>query len=183
MKTHQWQVLPEDPEATYQDANLCERQSDLSRVDMYGINGCVWKPWIQSKHFGPLLYHTGHRNPAQVLLLCEFKPKNGRLLGVNWNRGAKICLRLRDAHNSSHLLPYESVLATMLHVRPPLGGLLSGLWLTPLPETMLSELNHNNQAALPYQQNYVALAALQIGQTQRPDSSQLSAPSISFLRL
>lgn len=36
-------------------------------------------------------------------------------LGVNWNHGSKICLRLRYPGDKNQFLPYEEVLGTMLH--------------------------------------------------------------------
>lgn len=48
--------------------------------------------------------------------LCEFFPKNECLLGVNWNAGAKICIRLRPSHDKYSFLDMEeSLIPTMLH--------------------------------------------------------------------
>ncbi|KAI8975766.1 WLM domain-containing protein [Mycotypha africana] len=47
--------------------------------------------------------------------LCEFFPANPNLLGVNINRGWKIKLRLRPAHDQSQFLNNEDILATLLH--------------------------------------------------------------------
>ncbi|KAG0656766.1 hypothetical protein C6P46_006972 [Rhodotorula mucilaginosa] len=48
--------------------------------------------------------------------LCEFFPKNERLLGVNWNGGDKICIRLRPSHDKYSFLDIEeSLIPTMLH--------------------------------------------------------------------
>lgn len=36
----------------------------------------------------------------KVKLLCEFAPKDARLLGRNWGRGAKVEIRLRSPDKS-----------------------------------------------------------------------------------
>eukprot|EP00039_Didymoeca_costata_P029679 m.25869 g.25869 ORF g.25869 m.25869 type:complete len:390 (+) comp7744_c0_seq2:102-1271(+) len=51
----------------------------------------------------------------KVKLLTEFYPKNKSLLGLNVNRGQKICVRIRDPNNESSFLPYNEVLGTLLH--------------------------------------------------------------------
>ncbi|GAA5839321.1 hypothetical protein JCM3766R1_004799 [Sporobolomyces carnicolor] len=49
-------------------------------------------------------------------VLAEFFPKNPNLLGININRGKKICLRLRPAHDPHSFLPLEEeLIGTMLH--------------------------------------------------------------------
>ncbi|GAA6025692.1 hypothetical protein JCM11491_005225 [Sporobolomyces phaffii] len=48
--------------------------------------------------------------------LAEFFPKNPNLLGININRGQKICIRLRPAHDPHSFLPLEEeLIGTMLH--------------------------------------------------------------------
>ena len=47
--------------------------------------------------------------------LCEFYPEENNLLGLNINRGQKICLRLRHAGDGNQFLPLEQVVDTMLH--------------------------------------------------------------------
>lgn len=49
-------------------------------------------------------------------ILAEFFPTQTNLLGINCNRGAKICIRLRPAHDPNSFLPLEeSLIGTMLH--------------------------------------------------------------------
>ncbi|KAM0459842.1 hypothetical protein ACHAPV_000092 [Trichoderma viride] len=47
--------------------------------------------------------------------LAEFYPSQQNLLGLNVNRGQKICLRLRYPQDQNQFLPTESVVDTMLH--------------------------------------------------------------------
>lgn len=47
--------------------------------------------------------------------LCEFYPQETNLLGLNINRGQKICLRLRYPGDERQFLPIEDVVDTMLH--------------------------------------------------------------------
>ncbi|CZT46901.1 related to WSS1 Protein involved in sister chromatid separation and segregation [Rhynchosporium secalis] len=47
--------------------------------------------------------------------LAEFYPDQQNLLGINQNRGQKICLRLRYPHDTTQFLPMEQVVDTMLH--------------------------------------------------------------------
>ncbi|SCU85444.1 LADA_0D07536g1_1 [Lachancea dasiensis] len=54
-------------------------------------------------------------NGMKVGELVEFYPRDGRLLGMNVNRGAKIMLRLREAHDENRFLSREQVMGTMLH--------------------------------------------------------------------
>lgn len=52
----------------------------------------------------------------RVSLLCEFYPEEQpNLLGLNINRGQKICLRLRYPGDERQFLPVEEVVDTMLH--------------------------------------------------------------------
>ncbi|KAM0248246.1 hypothetical protein ACHAQJ_009535 [Trichoderma viride] len=47
--------------------------------------------------------------------LAEFYPTQQNLLGLNVNRGFRICLRLRYPHDQNQFLPTESIVDTMLH--------------------------------------------------------------------
>ncbi|KAG5929476.1 hypothetical protein E4U42_005740 [Claviceps africana] len=47
--------------------------------------------------------------------LAEFYPEQANLLGLNVNRGMKICLRLRYPGDKNQFLPTENVVDTMLH--------------------------------------------------------------------
>ena len=51
----------------------------------------------------------------RVETLCEFLPEQPNLLGLNINRGQKICLRLRYPGDDKQFLPIEEVTDTMLH--------------------------------------------------------------------
>src|SRR5271155_2884165 len=51
----------------------------------------------------------------RVGTLCEFYPAETNLLGLNINRGEKICLRLRYPGDENQFLPLEEVVDTMLH--------------------------------------------------------------------
>ncbi|KAI9886389.1 MAG: hypothetical protein M1823_001778 [Watsoniomyces obsoletus] len=59
----------------------------------------------------PLMRQRGWR----VGTLVEFYPPEPNLLGINWNKGQKICLRLRYPGDERQFLPLEQVLDTMLH--------------------------------------------------------------------
>lgn len=50
-----------------------------------------------------------------VQVLAEFLPAEANLLGLNINRGYKICIRLRYHNNPDLFLPIEQVIDTMLH--------------------------------------------------------------------
>ncbi|KAK5736123.1 hypothetical protein LTR17_007645 [Elasticomyces elasticus] len=51
----------------------------------------------------------------KVQILAEFLPQESNLLGLNVNRGYKICIRLRYHNNPDLFLPTEEVVDTMLH--------------------------------------------------------------------
>jgi DNA-dependent metalloprotease WSS1 len=51
----------------------------------------------------------------RVSVLCEFYPEEPNLLGLNINRGQKICIRLRYPGDERQFLPVEDVVDTMLH--------------------------------------------------------------------
>ncbi|KAB8304861.1 hypothetical protein EYC80_004195 [Monilinia laxa] len=51
----------------------------------------------------------------RVGTLTEFYPSQQNLLGLNVNRGQKICLRLRYPGDQNQFLPMEEVVDTMLH--------------------------------------------------------------------
>ncbi|KAL9624004.1 MAG: hypothetical protein Q9160_001757 [Pyrenula sp. 1 TL-2023] len=51
----------------------------------------------------------------KVETLCEFFPEERNLLGLNVDRGKKICLRLRYPGDHRQFLPIEEVTDTMLH--------------------------------------------------------------------
>ncbi|KAL9007542.1 MAG: hypothetical protein Q9173_007214 [Seirophora scorigena] len=59
----------------------------------------------------PIMRQRGWR----VGILTEFFPPEQNLLGLNWNRGQKICLRLRYPGDERQFLPLEQVVDTMLH--------------------------------------------------------------------
>lgn len=59
----------------------------------------------------PVMRNHGLR----VVSLCEFFPKDPRLLGLNVNHGLKICIRLRPASNERSFYPLTELLGTMLH--------------------------------------------------------------------
>ncbi|GAP84346.1 putative WSS1 Protein involved in sister chromatid separation and segregation [Rosellinia necatrix] len=59
----------------------------------------------------PLMRARGWR----VGQLTEFYPSQANLLGLNVNRGQKICLRLRYPGSKSQFLPLEQIADTMLH--------------------------------------------------------------------
>ncbi|KAH6608933.1 hypothetical protein Trco_002279 [Trichoderma cornu-damae] len=65
--------------------------------------------------------------------LAEFYPDQQNLLGLNVNRGMKICLRLRYPQDHKQFLPTESIVDTMLHelchiVHGPHDGKFHALW-------------------------------------------------------
>ena len=47
-----------------------------------------------------------------VHVLAEMYPRNAQLLGLNYNRGEKICLRLRESSNESAFLTRDAILTT-----------------------------------------------------------------------
>ncbi|KXT15920.1 hypothetical protein AC579_1439 [Pseudocercospora musae] len=59
----------------------------------------------------PIMRKRGWR----VQVLAEFLPPEQNLLGLNINRGYKICLRLRYHHTPDLFLPTEEILDTLLH--------------------------------------------------------------------
>ncbi|KAF7534715.1 hypothetical protein G7Z17_g13326 [Cylindrodendrum hubeiense] len=65
--------------------------------------------------------------------LAEFYPDQANLLGLNVDRGRKICLRLRHPGDRNQFLPIESVVDTMLHelahiVQGPHDAKFHALW-------------------------------------------------------
>lgn len=65
--------------------------------------------------------------------LAEFYPDQANLLGLNVDRGRKICLRLRHPGDRTQFLPIESVVDTMLHelahiVQGPHDAKFHALW-------------------------------------------------------
>ena len=59
----------------------------------------------------PIMRQRGWR----VGVLTEFFPQETNLLGLNVNKGQRICLRLRHAGDERQFLPLEQVVDTMLH--------------------------------------------------------------------
>ena len=51
----------------------------------------------------------------KVGVLTEFYPQETNLLGLNVNKGQRICLRLRHPGDERQFLPLEQVTDTMLH--------------------------------------------------------------------
>ncbi|KAI1854201.1 hypothetical protein JX266_001342 [Neoarthrinium moseri] len=69
----------------------------------------------------------------KVRQLTEFYPSEQNLLGLNVNRGQKICLRLRYPSDRNQFLPIEQVVDTMLHelshiVHGPHNAKFHALW-------------------------------------------------------
>ncbi|KAI9750039.1 MAG: hypothetical protein M1835_001449, partial [Candelina submexicana] len=68
-----------------------------------------------------------------VGILTEFYPSENNLLGLNWNAGEKICLRLRYPYDEKQFIPMEQVVDTMLHelshiVHGPHNAQFHALW-------------------------------------------------------
>ncbi|KAJ9227431.1 hypothetical protein DTO169C6_72 [Paecilomyces variotii] len=59
----------------------------------------------------PIMRQRGWR----VGILCEMYPKERHLLGLNYDHGRKICLRLRHPSDERQFLGLEEVVDTMLH--------------------------------------------------------------------
>ncbi|RKP00251.1 hypothetical protein CXG81DRAFT_13450, partial [Caulochytrium protostelioides] len=59
----------------------------------------------------PLMRARGWHVP----ILQEMFPRAANLLGLNYNRGAKILLRLRHPHDKRQFLPLDDVVGTLLH--------------------------------------------------------------------
>lgn len=59
----------------------------------------------------PIMQKHGWR----VKVLAEFLPPEQNLLGLNINKGYKICIRLRYHHSHDLFLPFEEVVDTLLH--------------------------------------------------------------------
>ncbi|WFC96468.1 hypothetical protein MBRA1_003125 [Malassezia brasiliensis] len=55
------------------------------------------------------------RHHWHLPVLAEMYPRSAHLLGLNVNRGAKICLRLRDAARPDAFLERAEIVRTMLH--------------------------------------------------------------------
>lgn len=55
------------------------------------------------------------RRRWKVKLLAEFYPPKESLMGLNWSRGDKICLRLRNPSEERKFLPMEYLVNIMLH--------------------------------------------------------------------
>ena len=77
----------------------------------------------------PIMRQRGWR----VGILAEFFPAEQNLLGLNYDRGQKICLRLRHAGDERQFIPIEQVLDTMLHelchnVHGPHNEAFNNLW-------------------------------------------------------
>jgi hypothetical protein len=51
----------------------------------------------------------------RVQVLAEFLPPEQNLLGLNINKGHKICIRLRYHNNPDLFLPFEDIVDTLLH--------------------------------------------------------------------
>ncbi|KAA8894202.1 zinc ion binding protein [Sphaerosporella brunnea] len=59
----------------------------------------------------PLMLNHNFR----VGVLCEFYPQEANLLGLNYNQGERICIRLRAPYDTNTFLPEENLVGTMLH--------------------------------------------------------------------
>ena len=59
----------------------------------------------------PIMRQRGWR----VGVLTEFYPEERNLLGLNINKGERICLRLRYAGDDRQFMPVEQITDTMLH--------------------------------------------------------------------
>ncbi|OGM45664.1 zinc metallopeptidase [Aspergillus bombycis] len=67
------------------------------------------------KKIASLVKPIMRRRTWKVVTLSEFYPHQQNLLGLNINRGQKICLRLRYPYDERQFLPLEQVIDTMLH--------------------------------------------------------------------
>ncbi|GAB1191938.1 WLM domain-containing protein [Aspergillus pseudonomiae] len=67
------------------------------------------------KKIASLVKPIMRRRTWKVGTLSEFYPHQQNLLGLNINKGQKICLRLRYPYDERQFLPLEQVVDTMLH--------------------------------------------------------------------
>jgi hypothetical protein len=59
----------------------------------------------------PIMVAHGYK----IITFAEMFPKEAGLLGLNYNKGVKLCIRLRPQYDPSKFLPEEDLIATMLH--------------------------------------------------------------------
>lgn len=80
-----------------------ERAMSLLRDVGRAVHGLMqrhgWRAWG-----GPLT--------TELPVLAEMYPKNASLLGLNYNQGQKICLRLRQSGRESSFLARDEVVST-----------------------------------------------------------------------
>lgn len=57
--------------------------------------------------------HVG-KLTEELAVLAEMYPRNSRLLGLNYNQGEKIFLRLRESTDEMDFLPREAIVATFV---------------------------------------------------------------------
>lgn len=90
----------------------------------------------------PIMHHYNFK----IGLLCEMYPKDRGLLGLNVNRGQKICLRLRSPTDSKWFLERDEIVGTMLHE-------LTHNWHGPHDNTFYKTLDELKDKYLEFQIN------------------------------
>ena len=90
------------------DPAVCEYQHERSRPREAEALQALRKVASLVK---PIMRQRGWK----VGVLTEFYPQERNLLGLNINKGQKICLRLRYPGDERQFLPVEEVTDTMLH--------------------------------------------------------------------
>ncbi|CAG8768124.1 8615_t:CDS:2 [Cetraspora pellucida] len=64
-----------------------------------------------ASHVKPIM----QKHNWKVGVLEEFFPQDQRLLGININRGEKICIRLRPHYDESRFIDFNDLIGTLLH--------------------------------------------------------------------
>lgn len=82
--------------------HLTEKRRGSEALQMLRKIASIVKPLMRQRNW-------------RVGVLAEFYPRERNLLGLNINRGEKICLRLRYPGDDTQFLPLENIVDTMLH--------------------------------------------------------------------
>jgi hypothetical protein len=97
--------------AIHPTSQPCDGVAGRQRIDTETRSLPIPPPITDEYNFGRQLLLLIYPVPV----LAEFFPRDARLLGINVDMGARICVRLRPARDRDTLLSSEEVTGTLLH--------------------------------------------------------------------
>jgi len=127
-----WRGGPSDHQRT-SSLKLSETEALISSYEHLSSQSNSAEALLILRKIGSLVKPIMRKRGWRVGVLSEFLPTDKNLLGLNCNRGQRICLRLRYPNDPTLFMPFEDCVDTMLHelshiIHGPHDAKFNALW-------------------------------------------------------